>query len=83
MQDEGFRGSTLATVCYDVCQIATIAGDIEVAKTYSKIALAEFVLGTGQFSLFSIRMKEINEALEMRQDVDLGLLFEFLNPPDG
>lgn len=82
MQDEGFRGSALATVCYDVCQIAVLAGEIEVAKTYSKIALAEFVLGTGQFSSFSIRMREITDALEMRHAVDFKLLVEFLNPPD-
>src|SRR5208282_3704525 len=62
MQDEGFRGSALATVCYDVCQIAVLAREIEVAKIYSKIALAEFVLGTGKFSMFSKRMKEIVDA---------------------
>jgi SET domain len=83
MQDEGFRGSTLATVCYDVCQIATLARDIEVAKVYSKIALEEFVLGTGESSVFSVRMKEINKALQIRHEVDVGLLLEFLNSPDG
>jgi hypothetical protein len=83
MQDEGFRGSALATVCYDVCQIATLVGNIDVAKAYSKIALQEFVLGTGKFSVFSMRMKEIDEKLQNRHDVDFRLIIEFLNSPDG
>ena len=83
MQDEGFRGSALATVCYDVCQVATLAGDINIAKTYSKIALDEFVLGTGELSKFSRRMKEIYKAVRRRNQVDVTLLLEFVNSPDG
>jgi len=83
LEAENLRGSALATLCCELCQIATMAGDIQSAQAYSKIALRHFVLGTGRFSLFSKRMTEINDALQSRTRVDMQLFFKILNTPDN